>query len=298
MSYVIEAEGLAKKYRGGVWGIREVSFKAPNSSLTVLLGPNGAGKTTTVKVLSTLLKPTKGRAYVLGMDVVKEASKLRSRIAICPQDVRADPNWTPMDAVVGYLMCRGWSLSDARKEARKWIEELELWSVKDRPIAKLSGGQAKRVVVAMVLASNADMYFLDEPTAGLDVEGRFRVWRVLRNVIREDASILLTTHDMKEAELLADYVVMIHEGKVIASGSVRELVSKVPYVAKVVVRGVTINELSGLLTFDLGDKVIAYVKSKTEALSIASMVSGEVSISGITLEDAYIYLIRRGGGSE
>ncbi len=297
MEYVIEAQKLAKRYSGGVWGITDVTFTSRRSSITVLLGPNGAGKTTTVKILSTLLRPTRGMAYVLGMDVVKEARKVRGRVAICPQEVRVDPNWKPIEAITGYLLSRGWGLSDARKEAIKWLKELELWDVKERPVAKLSGGQGKRVAVAMTLASNAELYFLDEPTAGLDVEGRYRVWKVLREVIKDGSSILLTTHDMIEAELLADYVVMIHKGRVVAEGTPKELISKVPYRAKVVIKGS--KEVLGDVgdVVDLGDRAIVYTRSRREAFSIASQIyAADVSVSNLGLEDAYIYLIHKGGG--
>ncbi len=296
MEYAIEAQGLAKRYSGGVWGITDVTFSSRRSAITVLLGPNGAGKTTTVKILSTLLKPTKGKAYVLGMDVVKEAKKVRGRIAICPQEVRVDPNWKPIEAITGYLLSRGWSLGDARREAIRWLKELELWDVKDRPVAKLSGGQGKRVAVAMTLASKAELYFLDEPTAGLDVEGKHRVWRILREVIMGGSSILLTTHDMNEAELLADYVVMIHKGKVVAEGTPKELISKVPYRAKVVIKGSkeVVGDIGDVV--DLGDRAIVYTKSRREAFSIASQIyTADVSVSNLSLEDAYIYLIHKGG---
>jgi len=199
--YAIMAESLAKMYRGGVWGIRNVSFNAKTGSITVLLGPNGAGKTTTVSILSTLLKPTKGRASVLGYDIVRDTWKVRERIALCSQDIADDVNWSPLEAVKGYLIARGWSIRDATREARRWLEELELWDIRNRPVARLSGGQRKRVAVAMVLASNADVIFLDEPTSGLDVEGKYRVWKALRAVIKDGATILLTTHDMKVAEI-------------------------------------------------------------------------------------------------
>ena len=112
--------------------------------------------------------------------MVRDAWRVREKIALCPQDVRVDVNWTPREAVEGYLLCRGFSYGDARRQARYWLEELDLWSVRDRVIARLSGGQAKRVAVAMALASNADVVFLDEPTSGLDVEGKVRVWRSLK----------------------------------------------------------------------------------------------------------------------
>ena len=173
----IETEGLGKRYPNGVWGARDVNLTAKYGEVTVLLGPNGAGKTTTVGMLTTILKPTKGGARVARYDVVKDYAEVRKRIALCPQDISIDANWTPLEAVVGYLMLRGFSKGDAVKEAKYWLEVLDLWSVRNRMARALSGGQRKRVAVAMVLASNAPVLFLDEPSAGLDVEGRYKVWR-------------------------------------------------------------------------------------------------------------------------
>ena len=295
----IIAKGLAKKYRNGVWGARDVTFVANSHGITVLLGPNGAGKTTTVKMLTTLLKPTKGYGLVLGFDVVKEVWEVRKRIALCPQDVSVDINWTPWEAVKGFLIARGWCISDAESEAKRWLEELELWDIRSWLIAHLSGGQRKRVAVAMALASSADVLFLDEPTSGLDVEGKYRVWKALRTTVRNGSSILLTTHDMKEAEINSDKVVFIHRGKVIAEGAVEDLVSKVPYPYKVIAKNVKDFplEVDGSRVLSLEDRLIIYAKSKSEALALMSEVNAEhLSLSRVGLEDTYLHLIREREG--
>ena len=292
----IVANNLGKKYKNGIWGAVDVTFNAGNHNITVLLGPNGAGKTTTVKMLTTILKPTKGKGLVLGYDIVKDPWEVRKRIALCPQDVRVDPNWTPWEAVKGFLVARGWGIRDAEQEARKWLEELELWDVRNRPSVHLSGGQRKRIAVAMVLATNVDVLFLDEPTSGLDVEGRYKVWKALRTTIKEGATILLTTHDMKEAEIIGDKIVLISKGKVIAEGSVEELVSKIPYSYKVVVKNVKQPSIpiNNNRVLDLEDRLIVYTESRSEALSIASSIEAEtVSISEVGLEDAYLYLTKK-----
>ncbi len=289
----IVARELARLYRGKVWGLRNASFSCKNRSITVLLGPNGAGKTTTVRILSTLLKPTRGKAFVLGLDVVRDAWRVRERIAVCPQDVRVDINWSPLEAVKGYLVCRGWSMSDAYSEARRWLEELELWDVRNRPVARLSGGQGKRVAVAMVLASNADVLFLDEPTSGLDVEGRYRVWRALRTTVGSGATILLTTHDMREAEMLGDKIVLISKGTVVAEGTVEQLLTRIPFRHKIIAKNTRrLPEGVDGKIVNLGDRVIIYVESHSEAVAIASEIEAEsVMIGEVSLEDAYVYMV-------
>jgi len=211
----VVAEGLAKLY-GNVWGARSVTFTAGYGELVVLLGPNGAGKTTTINMLSTLIKPTRGRGLVGGYDIVSQSWEVRRIVALMPQDGRPDPNWTPYEAVKWYLVARGFSLSTADREARLWLEELDLWELRHRSGWELSGGQRKRVLAAMVLATGAPVIFLDEPTSDIDVEGKYRVWSSIRRAVRSGRAVIYTTHDMREAEVIADKVVIISEGVTVA----------------------------------------------------------------------------------
>ncbi len=291
----IEAEGLGKRYPNGVWGARDVNFMAKYGEVAVLLGPNGAGKTTTVCMLTTLLKPSKGQARVAGYDVVRDYIEVRKRIALCPQDISIDANWTPMEAVVGYLMLRGFSKNDAVEEAKHWLDVLDLWSVRHRLARTLSGGQRKRVAVAMVLASGAPILFLDEPSVGLDVEGKYKVWRALRDFVREGRCVVMTTHDMREAQLIADQVIIIHKGVTVASGTPEELMRTIPYRFKVIVKG-SVGRLSASRIVRLSDRVVAYVRSREEALSIVGSVrAGSVTIDEVDLEDVYLEVV---GGRE
>lgn len=296
-SEAIVAKGLGKRYKNGVWGAVDISFTVREGSTAVLLGPNGAGKTTTIGMLTTILKPTRGQGFVAGYDVVKEVREVRKRIALCPQDVRIDPNWTPWEAVIGYLWARGIPRSEARVYARKWLEELELWSVRDRAAYSLSGGQRKRIAVAMVLASEADIVFLDEPTAGLDVEGRYRVWRALREAVRDGRTILLTTHDMNEAETVSDKLVLVHKGRVVCEGRADEIKKKLPYTHKVVIKKPCVKQgidvgMDSNRFLELGDTLIIYTNSYREALSVASEVPAEsITIQTISLEDVYLHIV-------
>ena len=290
------AEGLAKLY-GDVWGARSVTFTSGYGELVVLLGPNGAGKTTTINMLSTLIKPTRGRGLVGGYDIVSQAWEVRRIVALMPQDGRPDPNWTPYEAVKWYLVARGFSLSTADREARLWLEELDLWELRHRSGWELSGGQRKRVLAAMVLATGAPVIFLDEPTSDIDVEGKYRVWSSIRRAVRSGRAVIYTTHDMREAEVIADKVVIINEGVTVTSGSPRELVESLPYRYKIVVRedGVEVPEAS--LVLSLGGVKIAYYESRSEALSaLSSMQSLRATIEPVSLEDAYLYYVKGGRG--
>ena len=293
----VVAEHLAKRYPNGVWGARDVDFSADKSRITVLLGPNGAGKTTTVGMLTTLLKPTKGKALIEGYSTVDNTWKVRSLIALCPQDIRVDSNWTPWDALKGYLMIRGLSLEEVVERGEKYLKLLDLWDIRNTPAIALSGGQRKRVAVAMVLASDAPVVFLDEPSSGLDVEARYIVWKSLRKEAKRGKTIILTTHDMKEAEILGDYVVMIGKGKTIAQGIPEDLERKIPYTHKIVVknaRKIPIKE-----HIDLGDRKVIYVKDKEDAMELVEKIDAmSISIEEITLEDAYLYLVGGVGNGE
>ncbi|MEM1928313.1 MAG: ABC transporter ATP-binding protein [Acidilobaceae archaeon] len=294
-SGAVVAEGLAKRYSSGVWGARSVSFAVGYGELVVLLGPNGSGKTTTISILATLIKPTSGRGLVGGYDVVREAERVREIVAVMPQDGRPDPNWTPYEAVKWYLVARGFSLSAASGEARVWLEELGLWSVRNTPLWELSRGQMKRTLAAMVLASGAPVLFLDEPTSDVDVEGKYETWGALRRAVGSGRAVLYTTHDMREAERIADRVVMISSGVTVAEGSPRELVESLPFRFRVVVRdgGSAAPPAGASYTLRLGGSTIAYYESRSEALvAVGELEGSEASIEPVGLEDAYLYHVR------
>lgn len=291
------AKHLGKRYSNGVWDARDVNFKAERGKITVLLGPNGAGKTTTIGMLTTLLKPTRGEAIVEGSSTVEDVWKVRKLIALCPQDIHVDNNWSPLDAMKGYLMIRGFSKEEVVKGSEKYLKLLDLWEVRNIPAIALSGGQRKRVAVAMVLASGAPVVFLDEPSSGLDVEARYVVWKSLREEANRGKTIVLTTHDMKEAEILGDYVVMISKGKSVAKGTVDELKNKIPYTHKIVVKNASKLPLKEHI--DLGDRKIIYAKSRGEAMEIAEKIDAKsIGIEEISLEDSYLYIVGGVGNGE
>ncbi|RLF02629.1 MAG: ABC transporter ATP-binding protein [Thermoprotei archaeon] len=294
----VEAVGLGRRY-GKVWGLRNATFMVKRGELVVLVGPNGAGKTTTIKILTTNLRPSKGRATVLGFDVMKEYREVRRKIAYMPQDFTIGWDHTPFEALTWNLVARGWPISDAKAQARRWLELVGLWECRDRPIRTLSGGQKRRATVAAVLATEADVMFLDEPTAGLDVEVRHKVWRAIRETLANGASILLTTHDMGEAETIGDRVVLIDKGITVAEGKPYELVRTLPYEYRIVV-----GKFEGLEGFanliDLGDRAVIYAESYGEMVRLVEEL-GRVTVihlvGRVGLEDAYLRLVSRGGGS-
>jgi len=288
---ILWARGIYKTYDGRKWALRGVDLEIDRSRIVTLLGPNGAGKTTFVRIASTELLPTKGDIEVLGIDAIKYPNKVRPLISIIPQEARPINFITAWEAVYSYLLLRGFSRGDARRMARWAMERLSLDQYRDTQLFNLSGGLKRRVLVAMALASNASLIFLDEPTVGLDIISRRGVWDALAELRKSGAAILLTTHYIEEAELLSDEVFIIDAGTIVRRGSPRDLLSLVPEDAVVEAYG-------GSLDLDerhvrLGNRYIIYVDS-----SMAGPLSSELIRRGMTvtvrrktLEDAVIYLL-------
>jgi ABC-2 type transport system ATP-binding protein len=212
-------ESLTKSYGGSTKALDEVSFSAPSSGIFALIGRNGAGKTTLVRILATELAPSSGSASINGIDVVKDDKKLRERIAIVPQEARTISWMTPKQSAMAYLMWRGFVHSEAKKRAEESLARLKLEKFEDTLNRKLSGGTKRKVLAAMVLASEADIIFLDEPTTGLDPISRKDFWEILRELAR-DRFIFLTTHYLEEAEQLADTLGILGWGRLVAVGAV------------------------------------------------------------------------------
>lgn len=267
---MIETFNLTKIYNNGIEALKDLTLLV-NSKRVTILGRNGAGKTTLIRILSTQLKPTKGEARVLGYDIIKDKDKIRKLIASIPQEARPVGVASPYEHVIMYLTARGLSFHESRKIAREVLKEVGLWEFKDYPTEDLSGGMKRKVFVAMAIASNAELIFLDEPTTGLDPVSRIETWYLIRNL---NSKIVLTTHYVDEAEELSEEVIILHKGKLLAKGSVRELLKK--FEDKVRVEGIG--------NIVIGKTKISYV-SKEEA---KMLVSERVTIKPITLEDILI----------
>jgi len=288
---ILWARGIYKTYDGQKWALRGVDLEIGRSRIVTLLGPNGAGKTTFVRIASTELLPTKGDIEVLGIDAIKYPNKVRPLISIIPQEARPINFITAWEAVYSYLLLRGFSRGDARRMARWAMERLSLDQYRDTQLFNLSGGLKRRVLVAMALASNASLIFLDEPTVGLDIISRRSVWDALAELRKSGAAILLTTHYIEEAELLSDEVFIIDAGTIVRKGSPHDLLSLVPEDAVVEAYGDSLDLDERHVR--LGNRYIIYVDP-----SMAGPLSSElirrgmtVTIRRKTLEDAVIYLL-------
>ena len=222
----IEAHNLVKTYQAGkntVVALDDLSLSVPKGTVQALLGPNGAGKTTTVKVLTTLIRPDSGRAHIDGVDVLEHPERIRRMIGVSGQYAAVDENLTGFEnlEMVGRLYHL--SPAESKKRARELIEMFDLVEAADRVVKGFSGGMRRRIDLAGAMVVNPPVLFLDEPTTGLDPRSRLALWDVIKKLVAEGTTVLLTTQYLEEADQLAHNIAVIDEGKVIAQGSGDEL---------------------------------------------------------------------------
>jgi ABC-2 type transport system ATP-binding protein len=224
--YVIKVDGLIKSY-GDNHVLRGIDLQIERGTMLALLGPNGAGKTTTVKILSTLLKPDGGMVTIEGRDVLRQADEVRKVIGLTGQSAAVDDLLTGRENLV--MMGRLYRLTSqsAKARAQELLEEFDLVKAAERPVKTYSGGMRRRLDLAVSLIATPPVIFLDEPTTGLDPRSRLAMWAIINSLKDKGATILLTTQYLEEADQLADRIVVIDGGKVIAEGTAAELKSQV-----------------------------------------------------------------------
>jgi ABC-2 type transport system ATP-binding protein len=224
--FAIEVDAVGKRF-GDKVALADVSFAVPTGSVFGLLGPNGAGKTTTINILSTLLRPTSGRAVVAGRDVVSEAPQVRASIGLTGQYAAVDEVLTGRENLVLFGRLRGMNRRRARKRADELLVRFDLVDAADRRVSTYSGGMRRRVDIACGLVVPPKVVFLDEPTTGLDPRSRRDVWELVASLGKQGVTVLLTTQYLEETDALSDNIVVIDGGRVIADGSPDDLKRRV-----------------------------------------------------------------------
>ena len=218
----VVVEGLQKRF-GNVVALDGIDFEAARGTVFGLLGPNGAGKTTAIRVLATVLRPDAGRAEVLGHDVVRDPEAVRRRIGLAGQNAAVDPNLTGREnlRMVGILgqMPR----SDVMPRAAELLERFDLSAAADRPLRTYSGGMRRRLDIAASLMPRPPVLFLDEPTTGLDLPSRNELWDMIRELVSDGTTVLLTTQYLEEADRLATRIAVVDDGKGIANDTPERL---------------------------------------------------------------------------
>jgi ABC-2 type transport system ATP-binding protein len=222
----VVARGLVKSY-GAVRALVGVDLEVATGSVLGLLGPNGAGKTTIIRILTTLLRPDAGTAQVAGLDVVRDAARLRERIGLAGQYAAVDENLTGLENLTMVGRLYGEPRAAAKRRGHELLERFELLDAAKRVTKTYSGGMRRRLDLAAALVAKPPVLFLDEPTTGLDPRSRLQLWETIEGLVAEGRTVLLTTQYLDEADRLATKIAVIDHGRVIARGSPDELKDRV-----------------------------------------------------------------------
>src|SRR3981081_2968092 len=214
----VSVKGLVKSYGSGQ-ALVGVDLEVAHGRVLGLLGPNGAGKTTIIRILTTLLKPDAGTAEVDGLDVVRDAARLRERIGLAGQYAAVDENLTGLENLTMVGRLYGQSRADAKRRGQELLERFELTDAAHRPTKTYSGGMRRRLDLAAALVARPPVLFLDEPTTGLDPRSALQLWETIEGLVAEGTTVMLTTQYLDEADRLAHEIAVIDHGRVIAEGT-------------------------------------------------------------------------------
>jgi ABC-2 type transport system ATP-binding protein len=280
----------------GVDALRGVSMRIARGERIALLGRNGAGKTTFLKIASTLLAPTAGEVTVFGHDVRRDPQEVRPLIAVVPQEGKPFFHLTPREQVYTYLRARGFDRATSRQRTDEALGQMGLTEVADRLAITLSGGQRQRTMVATVIATEAPLLFLDEPTIGMDPFARRAVWESLRRLTRRGATILLTTHYLDEADVLSERLYIVEHGRVLVEGTAESLKQRVGGTLRVSIRGGNgiADSLQGFgQTVADGETMHVIVEPNrlTELMDLALAAHLSATVGPVTLEEAFLTLV-------
>ena len=306
-SSAIVTEGLVKHF-GEVTAVDGIDLTVPYGTVYGLLGPNGAGKTTVVRILSTLLKPTSGRATVGGIDVVAQPDAVRRSIGLTGQYAAVDEYLTGRENLdmVGRLYHL--PAAHVKQRANELLERFELTEAADRPARTYSGGMRRRLDLSASLVGNPTILFLDEPTTGLDPRSRLQMWEVISDLVADGTTVLLTTQYLEEADLLAEKIVVIDRGKVIAQGTSDDLKTAVggDRLEIVVAHGSNLDDAAealrgfsdGAASVDMANRTVTAPVSggstvlvdAVRALDMAGVKVDDLALRRPTLDDVFLSL--------
>jgi len=298
MVSAISSVRLGKTYpkaKAGARALSDLSLEIPTGRVYGLIGRNGAGKTTFIRIAATQLAATEGTVYVLGHDIRTEERTIRARIACVPQESRPLYFLNVEEVVYLYLKLRGLDPKDARRRTRDALDELSLTEYRRSLVSRLSGGLRRRAMCAMVLASDADVLFLDEPTTGLDPLARRQVWEAIRRASRENRTILLTTHYLDEAEALSSRLALIEAGQLRLEGSPADLRARVRYPYRVTIEGAFPREeleSYGKVSEIEGGYLLFTREAEAREVARLALERGlRVSMGPVSLEDIFLDVV-------
>jgi ABC-2 type transport system ATP-binding protein len=290
-------DGLTKRY-GELIAVNSISFTVDRGEIFAFLGPNGAGKTTTVEMLECLRKPTSGKAFVLGSDISKDQEEIKKRTGVLPQDFYTYERLTVKETIQYFA-----GMFNSHPDVDGLIKLVDLEDKKNAQFKHLSGGLKQRLGIAVALVNDPELIFLDEPTSGLDPKARHGVWHLIDGLHKKGKTVFLTTHYMEEAEVLADRVGIIHNGKIVALDATDKLISDygkknllilkktnpriIPTIEKLGIEA-NYDEATGDVTIHLNHAVA--VSDILHVLSSSSTPFGELQLKRSSLEDVFLNL--------
>jgi len=271
--------GLVKQYRNGTEANRGIDLEVRRGELVSILGPNGAGKTTFLRQITTELRPTSGSVEIFGVDAIAEPQQAKRAMGITPQEAGVFETLRVREHLELFGGFKGLARHEARRSATEIIHELDLDTEANKRVGDLSGGQRRRILIGLALLGNPPLLVLDEPTTGLDPVSRRAVWNVIRRRVTDGCTVLLSTHYIEEAERLSDRVGIISAGKMIAIGTLHELLARLTKSYRASYR-----EL-------LDETQVRYFATFAEAQRyVADQRIAEYSLARASLEDVYFEL--------
>ena len=279
---------LSKVYDNGFDALKKISLKVKQGEILAMLGPNGAGKTTLISIICGIVTPSSGSVTVDGFDIIKNYRETRSRIGMVPQELNLESFETVFDTV---SYSRGlYGKSPKPEHIEKILKDLSLWDKKDQRLRQLSGGMKRRVLIAKALSHEPKILFLDEPTAGVDVELRRDMWMVVDDLRKTGVTIILTTHYIEEAEAIADRVAVINQGEIIVVEDKKELIKKMGHKKLNIELQEKINEIPKNLAkynLEIDDEYMALIYTYnvgTEKTGITNLLQ-DLKDTGLKLRD-------------
>ena len=300
----VQAVEVTKRYKGSKSiAIENISLNIEPGRIFTLLGRNGAGKTTFVRICATQLLPTSGTVKIFENDLVRDTEKIRNQISIVPQEGRPLRALTPWDHVYFWLRIRGVNKHEASLRTKKILQDFELYDVRSKLAMYLSGGMKQKILVAMAMAVDSKLLFLDEPTIGLDPVSRRQIWKAIKEKKENGTTILLTTHYMDEAEVLSDDIVIIDKGTVISKGTLSDIRKNIKENIKIEIPKSAID--SDILksygtVIETGTdilKLFTFESNIQELSAIAIKKNLFFRVSPITLDDVFVALVGTEGNS-
>ena len=294
----VEAVKVTKKYKKSLsFAINNISLEIEPGRIFTLLGRNGAGKTTFVRICATQLLPTSGTIKIFEHDLINDTEKIRNYISIVPQEGRPLRALTPWDHVYYWLRIRGMNKNESSTRATKVLQEFELYDARNRLAMYLSGGMKQKILVAMAMATDSKLLFLDEPTIGLDPVSRRQVWKAIKEKKESGTTILLTTHYMDEAEQLSDDIVIIDKGVIISQGTLSDIRKNIRENIKIEISKSAVDSevlKSYGTVIDSGTEILklfTFESNIQELSAIAIKKNFFFKVSPITLDDVFVSLL-------